>query len=214
MIKLDSIERWEHLAKGQTLTLPGGASRRVRLNVNSPGVAILHVVNEDGELQFLAAPQFRDVVEFAMAGDIRLTTESEDVYFYTAENEPTFTIIDNAEVFTRIANRAARNPDLEHLMYLQERNMQRRFAQMEQAVNQRVQDAYDAGRKTVAKSDAPGTVAPEPAPEPTASNGDGKPSGPAGGTAKPAKPSGDTGDKPVERNAGDDRPEVHGKPKA
>ncbi|MER9486827.1 hypothetical protein NKI50_12660 [Mesorhizobium sp. M0563] len=162
MIKLDSLSRWNRLEKGAVLTLPGDAERRIRLNVNSPGIARLFLVTGDGEPVFLAAPERRDVVEFAHGGNVSITTEDNDVFVYTAENEPTFSIIENAEVFTQIAERAARNPDMEHLLYLQQINMERRFAQLANDMESRTRDAYDAGKATVVKSDAPGAAANSP----------------------------------------------------
>ena len=159
MIKLDSLERWQSLPKGHVLNLPGNGARRIRLNVNAPGRVALFIVNDDGEPTFLAAPDGRDVVEFAAPGDVRITTEHDDVSVYTAENEPTFTIIENAEVFTQIAQRAARNPDLEHMMYLQQQNIERRMASLAAEMEVRIGEAYDAGKATVTRSDAPGTAA-------------------------------------------------------
>lgn len=148
MIKLDSLSRWAHLKKGDVLTLHGGAQRRIRLEVNSPKRSSLYFVNDDGETIFLAAPDRRDVVEFAAGGNVRLTTDDDDVFIYTSEREPTFTIIEDAVVFTKIAERSARNPDLEHMMYLQQINMDRRFAQMANDMQQRVNEAYEAGTKS------------------------------------------------------------------
>lgn len=117
----------------------------------------MFISNEDGELQFLAAPDGRDVVEFVAGGDVKITTDDDDVYFYTAENEPTFTINEDAEVFTQIAQRAARNPEMEHMLYLQQINMERRFAQQEAEMSARFNEAYNAGRN-VADANSTGTA--------------------------------------------------------
>lgn len=130
MIKLGNLERWLPLPQGKVLTLPEADVRRIVLTVNSPGVATLWLVNGDGELQFLAAPEHRDEVEFYAAGVVRVTTDDEHVYVLVAENEPDYVIVDDPEVFTEIAQRAARNPELEKLMYLQQVNMERRLAAM------------------------------------------------------------------------------------
>ena len=145
MIKLDSLSRWMHLKKGDILTLSGDAQRRIRLQVNSPKRSSLFIVNDDGEPVFLAAPVGRDVVEFASSGNVRITTEDDDVFVYTAENEPTFTIFEDAETFTKIAERTARNPDLEHMMYLQQQNMERRLAAMHGQFESKLNEAYSAG---------------------------------------------------------------------
>jgi len=160
MIKLDSLDRWMHLKKGEVLTLAGNAPRRIRLQVNSPKRSSLFIVNGDGELAFLAAPDGRDVVEFAAGGDVRLTTDDDDVYVYTAENEPTYTIIPDAVIFTKIAERSARNPDLEHMMYLQQVNLDRRLAALQGDIQRQVNEAYEAGTR-VANTQPAGATAPK-----------------------------------------------------
>lgn len=146
MIKLDSLSRWLRLPAGDVLTLKGDAQRRIRLQVNSPKRISLWIVNDHGEPTFLASPVGRDVVEFAAGGDVRLTTDDDDVYVYTAESEPTFTIFEDAEIFTKIAERRARNPDLEYLMQQQQINMDRRMSVLAGELNNRVNEAYEAGR--------------------------------------------------------------------
>lgn len=184
MIKLDSLSRWIALPKGQVLTLHGNKSeRRIRINVNSPRRICLYLVNDDGELVFLAAPVGRDVIEFAQGGDVRIATEDDDVSVYTSEREPTFTVIEDAEIFTTIMTRAARNPDLEYLMAKQQANIERRFQMLEAEANQRAEAAYHAGKQAAVTPSAP---APEPAPvepeqdagpvSPVASDGEAEPS--------------------------------------
>ena len=194
MIKLDSLSRWNRLAKGSVLTLAGDAQRRIRLQVNSPKRSSLFIVNDDGEPVFLAAPDGRDVVEFAACGDVRLTTDDEDVFVYTAENEPTFTIIEDAEIFTKIAERSARNPDLEHMMYLQQINMDRRFAQMQHDMNERVNEAYEAGTR-VANSQLTGAHAPKDEAGQSGQDGNGSTSTAGTGQAGSGESSG-TGENP------------------
>lgn len=194
MIKLDCLSRWMHLKKGDILTLPGDAQRRIRLQVNSPKRSSLFIVNDDGELVFLAAPDGRDVVEFASGGDVRITTEESHVYVYTAENEPTFTIIPDAEIFTKIAERSARNPDLEHMMYLQQINMDRRFAQMQNDMQRQVNEAYEAGTR-VANAELAGALAPKD--DAGQSGQDGNGGAPAAGAGQaPSLESSDTGQNP------------------
>lgn len=128
-IKLDSLSRWAALPQGDVLTLAGTvAERRIRLQVNSPGAARLFVVNADGEEVFLAAPVGRETVEFSAGGDVRITTADDDVFVYTAELEPTSAVIPDPVVFTKIAQRRARNPEMEQMMFLMNQNMDRRLA--------------------------------------------------------------------------------------
>lgn len=129
-IKLGNLSRWQPLTKGSVLKLPGTEVRLIRLNVNSPGAAILHVVNADGEPEFLAAPIGRDTVEFFAAGEVQITTESADVKVYAADTEPAYNIEPDGEAFTKIMERAPRNPELEQMMYLSQINIERRMAQV------------------------------------------------------------------------------------
>lgn len=136
-IKLGNLSRWQALNKGASLKLPGSEVRLVRLNVNSPGTAILHLANADDEIEFLAAPVGRDTVEFYAAGDLTITTESADVKVYAAENEPAYNIEPDGEAFTKIMERAPRNPELEQMMYLSQVNIERRMAQVYAELDQK-----------------------------------------------------------------------------
>lgn len=154
MIKLNELTRWRALAQGEVLTLPEGNSRRIRLEVNSPGRAPFYIVDSPTQMRFLAAPVGRDVIEFIADGEISITTGGDDVFVYTAELEPTFTVIEDAEVFTQIAVRAARNPDMEHMMYLQQQNVERRMAQLQAEMEARLDQTYNAGRADAAREAA------------------------------------------------------------
>nr|QJB21263.1 MAG: hypothetical protein [Microvirus sp.] len=174
MVKLNELSRWRALAQGEVLTLPEGNSRRIRLEVNSPGRAPFYIVDSPNQMRFLAAPVGRDVIEFIAEGEISITTGGDDVFVYTAELEPTFTVIEDAEVFTQVAIRAARNPDMEHMMYLQQQNIERRMAQLQAEMEARLDQSYEAGR-----ADAAREIAVEP--DPVRSEPDGDAGAPAGG---------------------------------
>lgn len=161
MIKLDSLSRWSRLDPGSAMVLAGGKERKIRVNVNSPGCR-LYVGDGKSTPEFLTVvPPGRDVVEFAAPGNVYISTDVDDVFLYSSENEPTFTIIENAAIFTEVIQRAARNPDLEYMMYQQRLNMERLYASMDQEINQRVRNAVDAAKPAIRKSDAPGNVAEE-----------------------------------------------------
>ena len=164
MIKLNELTRWRALAQGEVLTLPEGNSRRIRLEVNSPGRAPFYIVDSPTQMRFLAAPVGRDVIEFTAEGAVDITTGGDDVWIYTAELEPTYTVIEDAEVFTQIATRAARNPDMEHMMYLQQLNVERRMAQLQADMEASIDKTYNAGRDYAAREAASATepVRPEP----------------------------------------------------
>lgn len=212
MIKLNNLSRWNLLPKGQVLTLPGEDVRLIRLNVNSPDRCRLYYVDPDGVTSFLATVTGLDTVEFAVGGDVGITTGDDEVFFYTSETEPTYSVIENAEVFVSVMNRQARNPELEHMMFLQEVNLNRRLAAMADEINEKVSAAYDAGKATVSKSAAPGA-----APEHVVSEGgepddDGGASGDGNGEDQPAGKASGGGGKSIGGNAGDDGSPVRAKP--
>lgn len=193
MIRLGNLGRWVALPRGSKITFPGKDVRRVRLTVNSPGVAKLYTIDEDGVPHFLAAPDRLEEVEFSYAGDLVVMADADDVSFLSAENEPEYVVIEDPEVFTEIAQRAARNPELERIMYVAQRNMERRLEQMAIGFEERVSDAFDAGRRAEAgrpKGENPaddGEKPAKPAPKP-------KSPPPAAGADQPAEPPGGAGD--------------------
>ena len=164
-------------------------------------------------MRFLAAPVGREVVEFAAGGDVRITTDAEDVSVYTAENEPTFTVVESPEIFTQIANRQASNPDVEHMLYLQQVNIERRMAILTEEMESRIGQAYDAGTKSVTKSDAPGTAAERPLGEVQGLDAHPGTSGGNGATAKRPAETGYHGDDDILVVAGDDGSQIRPKPK-
>ncbi|OCC05613.1 hypothetical protein BA190_07560 [Labrys sp. WJW] len=193
MIRLGNLGRWVALPRGSKITFPGKDVRRVRLTVNSPGVAKLYTIDDDGELHFLAAPDRLEEVEFSYAGDLVIATDADDVSFLTAENEPEHIVIDDPEVFTEIAQRAARNPELERMMYMQQLNAEKRIAAMFNDIEGRIAGAFDAGQRAGAgrtSGENPaddGEKPAKPAPKP-------KSPPPAVGEGEPAAPSGGAGD--------------------
>ena len=193
MIKLGNLGRWVALPRGSKITFPGQDVRRVRLTVNSPGVAKLYIIDDDGELHFLAAPNRLEEVEFSYAGDLVITTDADDVSFLTAENEPEHIVIDDPEVFTEIATRAARNPELERMMYMQQLNAERRIAAMFNGIEERIAGAFDAGQRAGAGR-ASGENPPDDGKKPAKRSAGAGASAPAAGTDQPADPPGGAGE--------------------
>lgn len=147
MIKLGSLNRWLALPVDAVITLPGEGIRRVLLGVNSPGVSPLYTVSDDGEVEFLASPDRLEEIEFYHEGDLKITTKSPDVFLLTSESLPMHFEVPDPETFTEIATRAARNPEMERVMYMAQVNMERRIAQIAAGVEERIGDAFTAGQR-------------------------------------------------------------------
>lgn len=202
MIKLDTLTRWRPLAQGEVMTIPGEASRRIRLHVNSPGRAVLYLRENERTHRFLAAPVGREVVEFTAEGDVEIVTGSDDVQVYTAEFEPTFVVVEDPEIFTQIAQRAARNPELEHMMWLQQQNVERRMAQLQRDMEARYERDRQAER---ARSENPLSKRPKP-------DGDGSSPVKGDGANEPASGGGGGGDESGVGDEGDAGPDVSAEP--
>lgn len=161
-IKLNSVDRWLPAA-GQQLTFEGDGARRIRLHVNSPDVARVWLVLDGDELQFIARVEGYQVVEFYADGDVRVSIDGNDVWWRCAETEPTFVEVVDPVIFTKIANRRHRNPELEAIMYRMQENVERRLAQQaaefEAALERRRREEVNGrGTETVVTA-APGAAA-------------------------------------------------------
>lgn len=215
MLKIGELARWHDLPKGDVMTLAGDRPRTIRLNVNSPGLARLYLVDKDGDIQrFLATADRLDVVQFFADGVVRIATPDADVAIYSAENEPTFSVIENAETFTKIANRAARNPDLEYLMHMQQVNLERRMAQLDRDMQAKLEHAYESGKREIVRSNAPGAAAEQSLVEQPGRDSNGSASGKADPKTGSEKAGSNSGEKPSVSAGGDGGSPVPEKPKA
>lgn len=101
---------------------------------------------KDNELKDLVATFLcycspgRDTIDFAVDGPFWLVPDGGEIYVYSQDSQQHEVHIDAPEVFTRIANRKARNPQLELMMWAQRQNMEVRFAAL----------AADAERRIIA----------------------------------------------------------------
>lgn len=168
MIRLGSLERWIKIGPGEYLTLPGKKVRKLSLTFNSPGLVSIDIVRNK-ERVFLAAPYRNEIVEFYADGNVVITTDDEDVTVLSAETEATSFRIEGPEVFTQIAQRASRNPELERMMHLQQVNTERRLATLARNAEQRIEAAFAAGaerglRRSAESTRNIGEGQPEPAP--------------------------------------------------
>lgn len=198
-IKLNSLDRWKELPPGQSINFDHGVEgqeRRIRLHLNLADQTAFYVENKDGPRFLCVAGPGLETVEFSAFGKIAVMAEdaSDSVHYQTAEDEPTFAVVVDPVIFTKIANRRHRNPELEEMMFRMNQNMERRLAQqageIEAAFARRQKEATDGRPAERVETVAPGAAAnagatqvpaQEPIPsEPVAdpaSEDDGKPAG-------------------------------------
>lgn len=196
-IKLNTLERWSLLKSGEAIKLEASMTRRVRVHFNLPQAVNLHATFATGETQFVAAlDRGRNLVEFVHRGAIALYPDdpNAEVWYQTAEGEPSHVVPVDQKSFARIMERRARNPELEAIVYAMQTNMERRAAAMAHDLEKRFNAALAAERK--GNGDQTRVHVGE-APEHPEPDADGKKKGAAGKpSAKASKPP-----KPVEDRA-------------
>ncbi|UIB81419.1 hypothetical protein [Flyfo microvirus Tbat2_105] len=168
VVKLNSLARWAYLDPKEAIVFEGTKDneRLIRLHLNLEAVTSLYIEDEVRGTNFLCTMQPGvDVLEFYVSGDFRVFAEegSGVVHYQSADLEPTFSEVVDPVIFTKIANRRHRNPELEEIMYRAQANMERRFAQqageMEAAFERRLREVENGRPAETVKSNAPGAAA-------------------------------------------------------
>lgn len=184
MRMLKDINKLRLVKAGDALSLVDGEfPRDVRLELNTERPTRLGLLLEDKSERFLAVVEGRDTVVFTIEGPCEVWPSSDgEVWWYTVEMEAA-AIVSNAETYTKIAERRARNPDLELVARRMQQNADRRMAALMAEMDKRFaalkpkeesadEPAPVANRKGGRKPAKPGNDAPDEAvtPEP---DGDG-----------------------------------------
>lgn len=166
MQRIHNILDWIELKEGEGLPFPGG-KRRVTIQVNSPGKTALYIVPterrgvdglviENDEVVglpiFLALVEGRDEIELFAEGGFNLTHDGTGVVYVlgSEHGEKAFVINPEPIIFTRIAERRTRNPEMEAMQHLMMQNMQKMVAQQAselEAVYERREAAANAKRE-------------------------------------------------------------------
>lgn len=167
VVKLNSLSRWSALAPEQAIVFAGSdvAERRVRIDFNLEAVTSFFIRVDDEERFLCTLREGQETIEFNAAGTFRVYAEkgSGVVQYVSADLEPTFSEIVDPVIFTKIANRRHRNPELEEMMFRMNQNLERRLAQQadefEAALQRRRMEEENGRSAETVVSDAPGSVA-------------------------------------------------------
>ena len=190
MQRLANIDKWFRIEDGQALNFGNVNPRRVRLDVNAPSPVSLFYADGDGNITFLANVVGRDVIEFAAYGEFAVQVQGGDCWFYTIDGEDVSFSIPDAVTLTKLVERRARNPELELMQHMMNRNLEARMAQQRNELEQlwsRRETARLAAASQPPAAGAPGGDGIEP--EPVGDNVDAGGDKPAAG-GSPAKPKG------------------------
>ena len=168
VVKLNSLSRWSALEATKAIIFAGSdvAERRVRIDFNLEAPTSFFIVDRDGVENFLCAlPQGQETIEFSAAGTFSVYAEqgSGAVHYVSADLEPTFSEVVDPVIFTKIANRRHRNPELEEMMFRMNQNLEKRLAQQagefEAALERRRLEEENGRSAETVISNAPGAVA-------------------------------------------------------
>lgn len=100
---------------------------------------------------FLALVKGRDRLEFSVDGEFDLMVEGGSANVFSVDSTDIATRIVAPEIYTRVANRRQRNPELEWMMYQQRRNQENMMAQLREETDRRMQELEQGLEKRYAR---------------------------------------------------------------
>lgn len=194
MQRMFNLDKWQRLEEGEVISFENERPRMVLIETNThePGGAALWVkYPEAEEPAFLAfVGPGRDTVEFGADGKFDLIVAGGGTHIYTVDGADWSVQPVDDTTYTKIIQHRQRNPELELMMAIQQRNLEARLAAQAEELNRRLEAALaagNAGTGTGTTGDAATTIV---APAPAASGGESVAPAPegTGGLSTPAEP--------------------------
>lgn len=128
VVRIHNTSKWSLVKAGGVLELLGQGQRNVRLEVNCPAPTRLDLVYAGDKTVFLAVAEGHEVIEFVAEDDCYIMpTTDDDFWFFTNDGDQIAVENPHEVPFTKIADRRARNPELERMMFKMEQNVMRRL---------------------------------------------------------------------------------------
>lgn len=165
VVKLNSLSRWLSLDNTKAILFSGTSDneRLIRIQFNLEAVTTFYVGKDqiDADLLCTIGPG-QETVEFYAQGDFYVFAEKDAgmVKYQSADLEPTYSEVVDPVIFTKIANRRHRNPEMEEMMYRMQLNVERRLAQqageLEAAFERRRKEEENGRSAETVISNAPG----------------------------------------------------------
>lgn len=140
--KIFNLDKWIRIEEGSALHFTRNKPRNVAIDVNCPGDACFYVLIEDGDngenkQYFLGLARGRDRFEFAVPGTFRLYVEEGDAFITSSDGEFVHAVVEDPKIFTKVANRRARNPHLEMMDFVMKQNQRAFMEQMNAEMDRR-----------------------------------------------------------------------------
>lgn len=121
MQKMMDLRNWRRITNETTLPFPSHKLREVKLHVNAPYRTLL-LIEQAGELHFLAAVEGRDEVSVDVDGDFSLTVDGPECFVYTTEGSTVHVEHIDAQTFTKVAERRRISPEMAMMQRLMNEN--------------------------------------------------------------------------------------------
>lgn len=146
VVKLWNISDWQRVDADRLLILKGrdDQSRKIRLEVNASWPTRVALMIPGEGVFHLAVVQDCRTIEFWYKGEARLSfssalpgTDEVEAWAYTSDGQKTSFEVPDVETFTKIAQRRARNPELEWMQYQMMANIERRLEQQAAELSRR-----------------------------------------------------------------------------
>lgn len=123
-VDLKDLSRWLLVMPGTGIEFERPDARTVRIELFAQSLAGVSLVREDGEIQFLANVEELTLLEFVEAGRFEVIVDA-PCYMYSAEFETVAFTVPDPVIFTKIAERRQRSPELEYMMKIMHANMEK-----------------------------------------------------------------------------------------
>lgn len=155
MKRLHNVNKWTELSPSHSLTFANDRPRLIKLQVNPQEDCRLYYQDQSGELRFLARVFERDTVEFFSDGAFVLTCDGE-CGIYTMDGDDVSSTITDPVIFTKIAQRRRRSPELEFIAAQMQANMNRRLEQQSHELRRLFERSEEARAILAAHQAIPG----------------------------------------------------------
>lgn len=160
MQQIGNFEHWKELVEGEEYEIPGERVRPVTLEVNSAAAVAVYVVDNDGEINFLARVVGRDKLRFVARGKASLRIEAIEarvLYIHTLAGAVIHLPESEKAKWSKYHERRAFNPAEELAKHIAAQNMRQMDAKL--AKMQELADAINAKQANGGNGGNGGTTA-------------------------------------------------------
>lgn len=126
MQTIGNFDDWKEISSETEFPIAGERTRAISLDLNAPRAVALYVVDNGGEINFLARVQGRDRVRFVARGKASLRIdpiEGDTLYIHSRSGQPIHLAASEKEIWSKYHERRAYDPAVELAKYIASQNM-------------------------------------------------------------------------------------------